>query len=401
TRKDRTIPPALTAVVTKATSADPKKRYASVKALSTDVQAFVGGYATSAQQAGAVTQLRLLIKRHSVVASLVSISLLLIISILAVSLIRIRRSERVALDALARIKAEQESKMKIGLIAAPRVVQQAEDLTHKLDYDQALLSLDYAVALDGNLESAWWWKASLHLGRMEFQLASDAFDQALRCKYGEVKPEKKNPEKLSRLELVARKYTDLVKQTGGGLPHEKLAQFVTDINGASQTGWWFRNATLGAFFQHQNRTAPDMKLIEESLRILNPDAKDLQFGHQDYPDGYLISVKGGKVEAFFPLIGLKITRLDLSKTGITGLNWLRDMPLTQLDLSETNGGDLNPLSEIPTLVELRLVHWQHRDFNQVLPLSQLERLIVAESEVPQARKYLIGRARKPPLIIGE
>lgn len=83
-----------------------------------------------------------------------------------------------------------------------------------------------------------------------------------------------------------------------------------DTNGAGQTGWWYRNAALGVFFQHQNWTSPDIKLVELGLSILNQDAKDFQFYHQDYPDGYKISIKGAKVDNIIPLLGLTVTALE-------------------------------------------------------------------------------------------
>jgi len=276
--KCRRIPQGLSAVVMKAVALDPNKRYPSVKELAAEVQAFVGGYATSAQQASALILLWLLIKRHSVVSSLAAASLLLILSILSFALVRIHRSERMALDALAGIKAEQESKRQIGLIAAPRVLQQAEEQIRSLDYDQALQSLDYAVALDGDLESAWWWKGCLHLGCLEFDQAEDAFDHALKSKFGAGKNEDKGTDKISRIEQVARKYAVLARANSGALPKNKLAEFLLDVSGAGQTGWWYRNAALGLFFQHQNRTAPDIKLVELGLSILNQDAKDFPPG---------------------------------------------------------------------------------------------------------------------------
>jgi tetratricopeptide (TPR) repeat protein len=393
----RKIPPALAAVAAKAMSSEPGNRYQAVRELASDVQAFVGGYATSAQQASALTILWLLIKRHSLVAALFGVSLVLIISIVSVSLIRIHRSEEKAMDALDRILSEQESKRKIGLIAAPRVMQQAEEMTRALDYDHALQTFDYAVALDSELETAWSWKGALNLGRQEFDQAVEAFDHVSKNKTGDEKP----TDKLSRLDQVARKYAAIAKTNGGALPHNKLAEFILDIEGAGQTGWWLRNATLGVFFQHQNRIAPDMKLIELALSILNPDAKDFKFDHQDYPDGYRISIKGAKVESIIPLAGLAVLSLDLSRTAVTDLKWLRDMPLTMLDLSDTGANELAPLNSISTLVELRLIRWQRKDFIQVRPLSQLERLVVARSDVGEAEKALKGHVRKPPVIVGE
>jgi serine/threonine protein kinase len=92
----RRIPAALEAVAMKALSVDPQKRYQSVEALSGDVDAFVGGYATSAQDAGIVALLWLLMKRHKVRFALSALVLLVVAAIAAVSFVRIRASERTA-----------------------------------------------------------------------------------------------------------------------------------------------------------------------------------------------------------------------------------------------------------------------------------------------------------------
>jgi len=399
--KKRGISPALFAVVNKAVANEPGKRYSSVRELSSEIQAFIGGYATTAQQASALTLLWLLVKRHSFVTLLITVSLVAIISILSFSLARIRRSEQRALDALAHVKSEQETSRQIGLIAAPRVAQQAEDRIRALDYDQALQSLDYAVVLDSDLESAWWWKGSLHLGRLEFDQAVDAFDHALKCKYGSQNHETSGSDKLSHIEQVARKFAALARTNRGVLPHAKLAELVQDINSAGRTGWWYRSAALGLFFQRQNRNAPDLNLIEYSLGIMNPDEKDLIFRHQDYPDGYKISIKGAKVESIMPLTGLVVTTLDLAGTSVTDLKWLRDMPLTMLDLSATKTGDLSALYSISTLVELRLIRWQHTGYVPLRPMSQLQRVVVARSDVAQVERDLVSHVRNPPAILGE
>ncbi len=66
-------------------------RYQTVEELASDVHAYVEGYATGAQQAGRLTQLWLLIKRHNVVATLVLLCLVTLFAILATVLAKIHR----------------------------------------------------------------------------------------------------------------------------------------------------------------------------------------------------------------------------------------------------------------------------------------------------------------------
>lgn len=73
--KQKAIPPALEAVVHKAMHLDPAKRYMSVTDLIWDIEAYQSGFATSAEDAGVIRQIGLLICRHRALAAVVAISL--------------------------------------------------------------------------------------------------------------------------------------------------------------------------------------------------------------------------------------------------------------------------------------------------------------------------------------
>ncbi len=72
------VPAALSSVVMHALQPDKAKRYQSVGALAADIESHQGGFATSAQQAGALRQVQLLMWRHKAVT--VSMAVLLLIS---------------------------------------------------------------------------------------------------------------------------------------------------------------------------------------------------------------------------------------------------------------------------------------------------------------------------------
>jgi len=71
------VPNALSAVAMKALTLDKAKRYQNIAAFSADIEAYQGGFATSAENAGALTQLKLLMLRHrAVTASLMAMLML-------------------------------------------------------------------------------------------------------------------------------------------------------------------------------------------------------------------------------------------------------------------------------------------------------------------------------------
>ncbi|MEQ2008923.1 MAG: protein kinase [Limisphaerales bacterium] len=88
------VPPGLSAVAMKALAPIPVNRYPSVVALSGDINAFQGGFATSAEKASALTLFRLLIHRHKAFAAAASLFVLLTLGFI----VRLVASERRALE---------------------------------------------------------------------------------------------------------------------------------------------------------------------------------------------------------------------------------------------------------------------------------------------------------------
>lgn len=397
------ISPALEAVATKAMARQPVNRYQTVGELAGDVQAFLDGYATKAQQAGAVTLLWLLIKRHYVVASLLCLSVSLVFSILSVAVVFIHASEQKEKKALEIIESDQEALRERGKLAAPHVFAQAEHFIHMMDYDQAVSSLEYEVTLDSENRAAWEDLGALHLGRQEFDPANLAFSHIAKV------PEnngKNGPAPMLDLPSVAWKYSAIARVNGGVLPRDRQQEFVNDILHAERTAPPQQMMALGAFFKSQNHSldTANFDLIEQTLREMNPNSKNLAFSHEITEDGLKVSLHGNRVSQILPLVGLPVTNLDLSDLPDLppeNLDWVRDMPLVMVDLSGSKISDLQPLSKIPTLTELRLVNTHDKDYGLLKSMSQLKRIVVSKADEAEASKALESHSRTPPQVIGE
>jgi hypothetical protein len=389
------IPTGLKAVIAKARAAAPAARYSSVEDLAREVRAFVEGFPTQAQEASLLTQFRMLIERHRTTAALGSASLVLILAIVAVSFFRIRHSEQVAVKALADIQREQKARHELGLVAAPRVLQQAGDSIHRLDYDQALPILDYVVTLDGTLAQAWDQKAALHLGRLEFPEAAEAALRAVTLDAGENKPVIR-----ATLAEVAERHGPLLRGEGGPERPALLHAFLLDIANAERTPWTHRLLAIAVLFQNlnQNPETTDFALIETALHRLNPGAQNLVFSHEAVPGGLKIGVHGTGITQVLPLIGLPIVSLDLSGTSVGDLNWVRNAPLAELDLSGTDVLEFSPLSRTASLEKLRLTGWQRKDYTRLRALPQLKTLILNRSDLERAAEALRPLKQQPKLI---
>jgi hypothetical protein len=388
------IPAALEAVAAKAMSRQPAHRYQSVEDLASDVRAYVEGYATTAQQAGAFTLLWLLVKRHNVVASLAAASLAVVIAILTVSFIKIRGSERVALDALAKIKAEQANNQKFGVMAAPHFLDEARMSILSHDFDQGLSQLENVVAYDRDCQEAWDNIAAMCLGRQEFDQAAIA--------YGHL-PKSDPPAPFSApvdLQGVLLKYAMIARQGGPAALRKSQADFVYDILHANHTAPPYLELAAATFFRYRNADPEtvDFDTIEKVLRWVNPDAKNLVFTHEETPMGLKVALHGN-VSDIFPLVGLPISVLDASDTGAMDPGWLRNAPLISVDLSRSSTWDIPRLVQINTLQVLSLVGWLNKDYTRLRGLPQIKRVYVDPADIPAVHRAL-GNGPLAPQVYG-
>ena len=396
-RHDNPKPPAaLEAVAAKAMAKEPSKRYQTVEELAKDVRAYVDGYATAAQQASAMTLVWLLVKRHRVVASLIAVSLAAVFTILVISLVIIRNSEQVALDALDKIRTEKADKYKLGLLAAPQLLQQANDAAYLLDYDKALSIYEQRVALDGKPEEAWWAIIAIHMGRWEFDQSRPAFAHVPKADthFAEGRP--------MDLLGIQEKYSRLGRGLAGEALRKAQEDFAYDLIAATSDAWIVRRLAMTEFLKNlnSNPSTVNFHLIERMLQSLNTESKNLVFTHENTPDGLKVSLHGEKVTDISPLIGLPIRILDLSDTGNVGLDWLRNAPLDSVDLSRSSAGNVRILDQWPAVRQLRLIDWRDKDYNRLLNFPHLERVIVSANDVNFARDILRTMPH-PPEVVGE
>ena len=104
----RKIPAALSAVTMKALAVDKGERYPSVLNFAADIDAYLGGFATSVEDLNALGQFKLLVKRHRL-ASAITFGALALIAVLTTGfLIKVMQSEQLAKSNEARAVQESE-----------------------------------------------------------------------------------------------------------------------------------------------------------------------------------------------------------------------------------------------------------------------------------------------------
>ncbi|MBL6766336.1 MAG: protein kinase [Verrucomicrobiae bacterium] len=101
------VPPALSAVTMRAMAVRPEDRYPTVQALRRDIEAFQGGFATSAEDMGFFGHVLLLLRRHQVLTIATAVALVLLSIVSAGFMSAVLRSERRAVASAGNAKTER------------------------------------------------------------------------------------------------------------------------------------------------------------------------------------------------------------------------------------------------------------------------------------------------------
>jgi serine/threonine protein kinase/formylglycine-generating enzyme required for sulfatase activity len=126
------VPEALQAVTLKAMATDRSKRYASVEAFAGDIERYQNGFATQAEDAGAMKRVVLFIKRNKGVSAALAVFLLAATGFV----VKLAASERKASAALARLRE-----------SAPTFALRAADAVQSGNLEEALEAASNAVDL--------------------------------------------------------------------------------------------------------------------------------------------------------------------------------------------------------------------------------------------------------------
>ena len=136
------VPPALAAVAMRGLAADRNRRYPSVAAFSADLAAYQGGFATRAEEAGALRQLWLFMGRHHAHTTALAVILVLSIAFVARLIVSERRAKENANAAMLSKTAAETSTETARKALARSQVSLAEVAYHELDSRTTIKALE-------------------------------------------------------------------------------------------------------------------------------------------------------------------------------------------------------------------------------------------------------------------
>lgn len=360
------VPESLSAVAAKAMARDPADRYASVPDLQRDLEAYQNGFATSAEQAGILKQMVLLIKRHRTAALGLAAVLLVGVALGAKALVEQRRAVRHgqrAEAALARLKQ-----------TAPGLISQAQSAIEGGKLDEALAKIEFALQIDPDNNGYLLLRAQVLQATLRLDDAVAAYRALLTRLPGDAV--RRNLEVCERVlrqnlgpagpDIVGLRALYNVMTSEG-----RMAQALP-IGTRLGLGRADVDQLLTARLEGWRKLAGWDKLPESQRAVRYGDGSiALNFDHVSISDLSSLkalpivelSLRDTAVRDLSPLAGLRLTKLYLDGTGVTDLSPLRAMPLRSLfvwtcrDLSS-----LEPLRGLP-LEELNIGQTKVTDFS--------------------------------------
>ena len=331
-KTDRPVPRSLEAVALKALALDPPDRYASVSELQEEIRRYLSGFPTRAERAGPLSSLSLLVKRHSLVASLALFFLLLMAGIVSVNLVVIREQKNRAVA--ARREAEENF----------RLYREQQEAANKLN-SQLAVSTDYTLhssdfskaremigALEIGLEktSDPAQKKALLLKKGNLHFVLQQFNQAVEC-FEEAGCE--TPIDLDTLRL-SRKYARFKPNDRRVLPIARMAELVEEARGSNKAVYYlYYHYMMRKPSPKPEAYLPLARAMLDKLNRIKPsttmEANPLKLAESDA--GYHLDLTESPYQ-IFTLSGVGLPRINiLQPFGLHSMD-IRNLPL--LSLSE-------------------------------------------------------------------
>ncbi len=346
----RFIPSALDAIACKALATDPARRYPTADSLLADLLAFTNGYATSAETAGPLRLLWLVIRRHGALSLAIVVSLLILAGVGLVSVQRIRASRDETRAALNSLQEEQALRTRLTCAAVPKILAEARAQIRALAYDDALETLRAAIGVDPAQTEVWDLAGWIYFGREQYDLAAAAFRHELETIAA---PSWKGKTVRTREALVdtARTDTGLLLATRAAqssrdahrpLAPDEFRQLVEQVRLVEN-----RRLAMGVYCSRHNPAewsrATHAAFVQWALRALNSGKAELDLHAGDGgPEARVIGAAD-----LLPLAGLPLVALSVRDTAVRDLQPLRGMPLRRLDISNTPVATFEPLYALP------------------------------------------------------
>ena len=342
------VPTALSAVTMKALTRDKLRRYQTVAEFTRDIEAYQGGFATSAENADLLTLALLFFRRNKVLASATALVLLVILTALPLVI----ASERKA-TANAKTARENEQRAERGEAAAkatltdlrrtaPVFFAQAKIVLEEGKLADALEKIGYAIQLDDANPDYHLFRAHLRQSAQDLAPAAAGYRRVLALRPAD---------ESAKLNLALCE--KLLRESGGAkLQLDQQRQLLAALREQKRL---VESAPLAALIDPNSATAKAAIIARLREYQKQPGWKvDRVAGQLDrgrvnaLPDGtFKVELNGLAIGDLSVLQGQPVSELDLDHSDITDLSNLAGLPLKDLNIGYTKVSDLSPLRGMP------------------------------------------------------
>jgi serine/threonine protein kinase len=364
-KAERRVPRGLAAVVMKALSPEPEKRYKSAVALRLDIARFLSGHPTKAERAGLITRISLALQRHSRIAFLLIFFLILLAFVVSGNLAAVSHEKAEAVTArniaeknrmeaeLARRTAEEnrraaENAWKTAVKnreEADAARKKAEDnfaLFKKEQQHKEALGLELGEAVSYTVRSRdfvsapsmvrlletglsesvdtvkrqhlYEQKGILHFVLSEFNAANKCFDQAGKSK------------RIGQLKELSKKYAKLKPDDSMRLTDNQLAELFKESDSANQM-------TLFYLYYHHMRNRPASAKPEDYVALAGAVLDKLNYTR--HSEGHPLRLEPTEGGYYMNLSGYPYTVYSINIIGVYRRNVLEPLGLAFLDISNS------------------------------------------------------------------
>ena len=351
-----TVHESLEAVCLKALSVQKEDRYESVLELKNEIDSWLKGFATKAENAGLAKALWLLFKRHKMVFSVLVFTLILS----TVFLLKNYYTEKKAYQNLQLYVTEKSEKDAIAKDEAPRLIGLSQVALSESRFDEAKNLIELAVLRDSDNIDAWKLKSRIHFFRQEFKASLDAFSRIDEGIYKRTKAAAKHYAQFKKNDselLEADQLIELINTTGNKIAAKQLFEYASN-----------------------NSPSLDYQLKISLFYLKEIDNSNVKNWHEvvKVTDGYVQLDFSGhkKLDSLFALRNLPISKLNISNTTVSDIEHLIQMPLNDIDISHTKIMDPRPLLRNKGLQNMYLGKEQFTSF----PLRSKANIVRKEEE---------------------
>lgn len=341
------LPTGLCEVALKALALEPERRYAAVAGVKGDVDRYLAGHPTDAERAGVITRLVLFMKRHSHVAAVFTLSLMLI-SVVVIFNSSVIRREKAAAEVAT---LEARDNLEMYLQEHSEVLQLNSDLADAITltmkssgYRNTTLTLRiFERALSESMsperyQEIMLQKGIIHFIRQEFQSANQCFDVAkgrlepigeivsLSRKYGRIYPEDSDSMRRSDQQLADLINDYKVKNLSMNqiINYTYLHHIVRGAVGTPEDYMPLAQAML----EHLNSPLQSASLKLELTR--NKNGRHLDLSGTPYSQYRLKLENAYNTNVLAPL---SLYGLDISDTPIRSIEVLRGLEVSELRIA--------------------------------------------------------------------